>query len=266
MKPAVRAIQAAYDATSRAWADGPERMYARLAEVLVARSPVALAGRIVLDIGAGTGVASRVLRTDGARPIGVDMSSAMLRHDAANRPPAAVADAMALPFANRSVGGAVYAFCLNHLDEPEVALREAARVVEPGGVVLASAFSADWEPPEKETMEAVLGRFGWSRPDWYEELKDIDSLLGTAERFAACAAAAGLVEVDAISVTVEKGLDRAKDVVAWRLGMPHTAPFVAALSSSERAALTAAAAVALAVDFQPVRPRVVLLATRVAET
>ena len=265
MKPGVAAVRDAYDASSAAWAAGPERLYAALAEVLIARSPIDLDGRVTLDIGSGTGVASRALQAHGARPIGVDVSLDMLRHDASHRPPAAVADAMTLPFADNSVGGAVYAFCLNHLDEPDVALREAARVVAPGGVVLASVFSADYDPPEKATMEKILTRFGWSRPDWHDKLKDLtEPLLATPERFAACARAAGLVDVDTIATTVESGLDRAADVVSWRLGMPHTAPFVGALPSSQRAALTAAAEEAMAVGLQPVRPRVVLLSSRVA--
>ena len=265
MTPGVRAVRTAYDETAGAWAAGPERVYAALAEALVARSPVDLAGWVVLDIGAGTGVASRVLQRLGARPVGVDVSLEMLRHDATRRPPALVADAMTLPLADGSVGGAVYAFCLNHLEAPEVALQEAARVVRRGGVILASVFSADYDPPEKRAVEKVLGRFGWIQPEWHDSLKELtEPLLATPERFAACARAAGLVNVAAIDTTVETDLHRPEDVVAWRLGMPHTAPFVAGLPAQRRAALSTAAAHALAGLAQRVRPRVVLLSSRVA--
>ena len=48
-------VQAAYAAGAAAWASGPARVYRRLAELLVAFSPVPLGGRRVLDLGSGTG-------------------------------------------------------------------------------------------------------------------------------------------------------------------------------------------------------------------
>src|SRR5581483_2791892 len=90
-----------------------------VARQLVARSPHPLAGRTVLDIGAGTGVASQALRSVGARPIAVDLSYDMLAYASAARPPSTVADVRALPLADRSVDGAVAAFVLNHLHDPE---------------------------------------------------------------------------------------------------------------------------------------------------
>ena len=63
-------LRAAYDAAAAQWAGGPEQMYARLAGVLVAAAPVAAAGRSVLDLGAGTGV---------ARPVGTDTVRACTR-------------------------------------------------------------------------------------------------------------------------------------------------------------------------------------------
>ena len=63
------------------WADGPGPMYAQLARVLVAAAPVPLAGRLVLDLGAGTGVAGRAALAAGARRVvAADLSEGMLRH------------------------------------------------------------------------------------------------------------------------------------------------------------------------------------------
>jgi SAM-dependent methyltransferase len=257
-------MRAAYGAASDAWANGPERVYAALAAALVARSPVPLAGRTVLDVGTGTGVAARVLAARGARPVGVDLAPEMLRHGGARRPPGVAGDAAALPVADAAVGGAVYAFCLNHLADPERALREAARVVAPGGVVLGSVFATGGEPPEKSHLEAVLLAFGWTRPEWYDAMKrGSEPLLATPERFAACAARAGLAGVRAVATEVAVGPLRASDVVAWRLGMPHTAPFVGSLPPERRLALRLAAQRAVAGQPREVRPRVVLLAARV---
>ena len=264
MTAAVRAMRAAYDASSDAWVSGPERVYAALADALLARCPVPLAGRTVLDVGAGTGVASRVLLRHGARPVGVDVAAEMLRQRRAERPPAVVGDATALPFARGSVDGAVYAFCLNHLMRPGVALREAARVVAPGGAVLGSVFGTGDALPEKASLEAVLAAYGWVRPGWYDDLKSrTEPLLATPERFAANAAAAGLTSVVAVETGVHVGPLGAAEVVAWRLGMPHTAPFVASLPPERRLALRLAAQRAVAGQPRRVTLRVVLLTARV---
>ena len=90
-------------------------MYAQLARVLVAAAPVPLAGRLVLDLGAGAGVAGRAALAAGARRVvAVDLSEGMLRRGGGGRPVAA--DAVALPFRDGSFDLVVAAFCLNHLD------------------------------------------------------------------------------------------------------------------------------------------------------
>jgi len=255
--PAAGVIGAAYDASAAAWAGGPERLYAALADALLDRAPVPLAGRRVADVGTGTGVAARALAARGAVAYGVDLSVAMLRHGVPGR--GAAGDAGALPFRDASLGGVVYAFCLNHLPDPVAALREAARVAAPGGAVLGSVFAEANDHPAKEQVDAVLRAYGWQAPGWHDALKDTtEPLLATPERFAAAATAAGLRDVDAVETLVETGLDDARGIAAWRLGMAHVAPFLAGLSATERAALTAETE--RSVDPVPVRPRVVLLA------
>ena len=253
------ALAAAYDAAAAAWAGGPERLYATLAAALLDRTPVPVRGRVVADVGAGTGVASRLLAARGARVVGADLSPAMLAHGAATRPPGVVADALRLPFRAGSLGGAVYAFCLNHVPDPVAALREARRALVPGGVVLGSVFAEGNAHPAKAEAEAVLREHGFVRPAWYDALKDgTEPLLATPARCAAAAHAAGLASVDVVEVAVDTGISAPADLAAWRLGMPYVAPYVAALPAGERAALVAAVAAALTPE--PVRPRLVLLA------
>ncbi|MDQ4069693.1 MAG: methyltransferase domain-containing protein, partial [Actinomycetota bacterium] len=133
---------AAYSATGGRWQRGPGRVYDRLAHVLVGRSPVTVHGTSALDVGAGTGAATRALLAAGAaRVVAVDTAIGMLAHDAASRPPAVVADALALPFPPASFGLTVAAFSLNHLADPAAGLAEAARVTRPGGAVVASAYA-----------------------------------------------------------------------------------------------------------------------------
>ena len=52
-------MQRAYDRSADAWASGPEQVYTCLAQTLIDAAPVPLHGARVLDLGAGTGVASR---------------------------------------------------------------------------------------------------------------------------------------------------------------------------------------------------------------
>jgi ubiquinone/menaquinone biosynthesis C-methylase UbiE len=85
-----------------------------------------------LDLCCGTGARVGVLTRLGWRPVGVDLSAGQLSHAAA-RLPVVLGSAGQLPLATGSV--AAVACVLAHTDMPgyAVALREAARVLEPGG-------------------------------------------------------------------------------------------------------------------------------------
>lgn len=234
------AMAAAYSATAAAWARGPARIYDALAEVLVARSPLTLDGRRVLDVGAGTGAAGRAARAAGAGEIvAVDAALGMLAHDAAARPPAVAGEALALPFATSTFDAALAAFALNHLTEPAAGLHEMARVTRPGGVLLAASYAADDTHPVKDAVNGALSASGWVAEPWYTALQaDAIPLLATPEGCAAAAHRAGLdARVEAVRVTLPD-LDAA-DLVAWRLGMAQYGPFVTRLPPGDRRALVA---------------------------
>ncbi|MGW0824386.1 class I SAM-dependent methyltransferase [Streptomyces sp. NPDC002845] len=86
-----------------------------------------------LEIGCGTGVHAAGVRELGWTPVGVDLSSGMLRH-ARGRLPVALADAGRLPLRDGSVA-AVIAMMV-HTDMPKypAVLQEVTRVLRPGGV------------------------------------------------------------------------------------------------------------------------------------
>ncbi|MCW2752642.1 MAG: class SAM-dependent methyltransferase [Marmoricola sp.] len=108
----------AYDGAASGWHDGPERVYARLADALVATSPVPLAGARVLDVGAGTAVAgSAALRLGAASVVASDLAAGML-HQREGRIAAVVADLTRLPFPDASFDVVTAAFCLGHLPDP----------------------------------------------------------------------------------------------------------------------------------------------------
>ena len=100
------------------------------------------AGRDVLEVGCGTGLildrVSQVARTSA----GVDLSSGMLARAASRGLAVAQGSATELPIASGSVDVAYSFKVLAHIPDIEGAMRELARVVRPGGWVLAEFYNA----------------------------------------------------------------------------------------------------------------------------
>jgi len=234
-------LRADYDAAAGDWAGGPGPMYEPLARSLVAAAPVPLAGRLVLDLGAGTGVAGRAALAAGARRVvGADLSEGMLRLDRGGTP--VVADAVALPFRDGGFDLVLAAFCLNHLGRVEDGLAEARRV---GAAVAASAFAPGWTHPAKDAADGALRSFGYQPPAWYAALAP-GSRASDPEVLAGQAAAAGFTRVRVDTMAVPTGLATPAELVSWRLGMAHYAPFLRSLDTTGRAAVRRAAEQAVA--------------------
>lgn len=117
-----------------AWADQLETE--AILRLLALRS-----GERLLDLGCGTGRLARLAAGQGARVIGVDAAPAMLRVARARLAAAGVAETTglvranltALPLADASVDAAVAVTALCFVSDPRAALREAERVLRPGG-------------------------------------------------------------------------------------------------------------------------------------
>ena len=226
-----------YSRTGAAWEEGPGRVYNRLSEELVARVPGGVAGD-VLDVGAGTGAASRAAASAGAaRVVAIDFAPGLLAVNAHERPPAVVGDARVLPFRDEAFDAVVAAFSLNHLSDPAIALAEARRVLRPGGGLAASAYATDDTHPVKQIVTTVCTAHGWTPADWYAQLQqEAMPRLATPER--AEAVASGVLpgahaEIARIPLPEFDG----RALVAWRLGMAQFAPFIATLEPAEREAL-----------------------------
>jgi SAM-dependent methyltransferase len=240
-----------------------------LAALAVAALPRPLTGVLVLDLGAGTGAASRCIARAGGRPVAIDAAPGMLRRAVSDhaaislgRLPAIAGTAEALPCRAWSFGGAVAAFSLNHLEQPEVALREVRRVLRPQGVCIATTFRRSPPHPAKACIDEVARAFGFRPPAWHEWATAFEPATAEPDLLARCAATAGLVEVRVREVRAETGVDSAADLVRWRLGMAHLAPFVASLPPITRTRLVAAATAALGPAPQPWRPVVLILSCR----
>lgn len=257
------AIAGAYSATGVAWQPGPGRIYDRLAEELVARCPVSLAGESVLDIGAGTGAATRAVRRRGGDAVAVDIAVGMLKAGGDGHVPAVLGDALALPFGRGAFGASIAAFSLNHLLDPAAGLREAARVVRRGGAVVAGSYAADDTHPAKAVVDTAAAARGWTAPSWMAEVRrNAVPRLATVERATKAARDAGLegAVVEQFAVPFPE-LDVA-DLVAWRLGMPHLASFLEQLAPADRAALEADAVECLS-DAPVLVRSVIVLTSRV---
>lgn len=233
-----RAVRDSYEAGAASWATGPEKVYLRLAESLVTLSPTPLEGRTALDLGAGTGVVSRVAVAHGCSAVALDLAWGMLRHEREVRPPGVVGDALHVPFASDAFDAVMSAFCINHIPDPAAAFREMARVTRPEGVVLASTFASARPHPAKVTIQAVLREHGFEPPAWYEEFQERTApVSGDPSALGEVARAGGLVDVEVHDVEVDAGLDDPRLAVEWRLGMPHTIGFVEAQPVDEQARL-----------------------------
>jgi SAM-dependent methyltransferase len=120
--PAFEAVASEYDAGRPTY---PAGVYDALG---------ALGGLIVLDVGAGTGIATRQLRERRARVIAIDHGRHVLEKAVARTPglSAIIADGVVLPVRDRSIDLVCFAQAWHWLD-PATRVAEMYRVLRPGG-------------------------------------------------------------------------------------------------------------------------------------
>lgn len=259
-----RDVQAAYSGGAGAWAAGPAGIYRAMAEPLVEHCPLPLADAAVLDFGAGTGATTAAIAAAGARLVATDLTPDMLRLARAERPPSAAADVRRLPFRSATFDAAMGAFVLSHVPEPVDALAEVARCVRRHGVVATVGFSSTWEHPVKAIVEQTVTGFGFVRPTWYDTFhREVEPLTSTPDRLSAAVGAAGLADVSVTTVTVDTGVSRPDELIAWRLGTPSLAPFVAGLDAQRRDELLAALRDTVGDAPEPLVPELLVMTARV---
>jgi arsenite methyltransferase len=115
-------------------------------------------GETIVEIGFGGGALLAALLDAGARPVGADVSQAMVaraRRRFGNRAEILLASAESLPLADSSADAAASVNNLYFWPDPEAGMAELARILRPGGR-LAIAF----EPPE-ELAKWPGSRFGF---------------------------------------------------------------------------------------------------------
>jgi SAM-dependent methyltransferase len=109
-----------------------------------------ISGPRVVELGVGTGVIARGLLRHRIDVVGFDLSEAMMRA-ATTRIGlrVATADVDQLPLADDSVDTAFFVWVLQLVSDPIATLTEAARIVRPGGRVIAILSNGEYAPDDE---------------------------------------------------------------------------------------------------------------------
>ncbi|NGX62147.1 MAG: Ubiquinone biosynthesis O-methyltransferase [Chlamydiae bacterium] len=145
-----------YDDLAEKWYEGINHPIALLRAENRARTPW-IAGQIsrtfpnpthLLDIGCGGGLLTNVLAQRGHQVTGIDLSEeslAIAKHrDETNSVLYQKGDATALTFPDCSFEVVTSLDLLEHVEEPEKVVAEAARVLKPGGLFFFHTFNRNW--------------------------------------------------------------------------------------------------------------------------
>ncbi len=120
-------------------------------------------GSLVLDVGTGTGALIPTIRAaaPAATVVGLDAAAEMLRLAQAHTgAPVIRADAAALPIDEATADAALLAFVLFHLNDPALAITEAARVLHGGGRVGTVTWRRESTLRAYEVWDAALTEAG----------------------------------------------------------------------------------------------------------
>lgn len=134
--------------------------------------------RRILDAGVGAGALAAAIRSTAPEAIvlGLDLSQGMLelavRREGLS---CALGDAMALPIAAGTIDAVVLAYVLFHLRRPDAALREAARVLRPGGQVGTVTWADEGGVGAGAVVDAALADVGAPATPWSGDHHGLDS-------------------------------------------------------------------------------------------
>lgn len=147
-------------------ADGPDAREVALAAVAEAKPDA------VLEVGCGPGELSERIATDvGARVTALDISPRMVELARGRGVDARVGDVQELPFGDGEFDCAVAAWMLYHVPDVDRALAELARVLRPGGRLVAVTNSHRHLQELYEVLGAERVAYPFSAEDGAEHLR-----------------------------------------------------------------------------------------------
>jgi 2-polyprenyl-6-hydroxyphenyl methylase/3-demethylubiquinone-9 3-methyltransferase len=124
----------------------PGGVFAALHWLAAARArlvpPAARDGATLVDVGCGAGLLAPHVAGKGYRLVGVDLVPSALAQAAAHGVRPVVGDATALPLPDRCADVVVAGEILEHVTDLAAAVREACRVLRPGGLLVLDTLNA----------------------------------------------------------------------------------------------------------------------------
>jgi SAM-dependent methyltransferase len=128
----------------------------------------------VLDLGGGNGLLAQHLQQRGLNCVVLDQASYVARAPA----PAVQANALAIPFNDGSFDAVAALWMLYHVAEPVLVLREAARVLRPGGTFVACAPSCQNDPEFMGVLPGWGARSTFDAEDAVEVIGRVFDVVG----------------------------------------------------------------------------------------
>ena len=215
------AVRQLFDAKAAVWPakyppDG--RLTGRLTRLASAVTYHVPPGGSMLDLGCGTGELASAIAAAGLSATGCDISPEML-HRAAAADPAGTVDWVQLdpgwqmlPFSSGAFDAVVASSVLEYVDDPAIVLRECARVMSPGGVMLCTVPNPGHPVRRLESLirPAASRRLSsgtadrWPRLNRYLTYLHVSRQRHSAAEWCAIAAQTGLVAVPHPSELAER--------------------------------------------------------------